>query len=559
MSGGTSSEARDCAIGANGDAATVFDQPGPGEVRVQLAKILVSPEFSKSPRLRELLQLIVEGLLGGAEESLSTADVVLALFGEYEPTEHSKVRLRVTSNRLRKRLEQHYTNSDPDAALLIKLRPGSYVAKFAYRDTARSTPRHETADPDTQCPCNSPYLYTSAPRPVVIVEPVRVFGVDEKANLIAANLTEEIVATFSNRSWLTIVDATRQQANVASLVAPRSKPPRRCFTFQCAIRRQDMGLRMIARVTDCMTGQIIWRESSDWHIGQLMHIDDIKGLAVKFRDSVIDRLSGAVFRNLRKRIASSESVSPDVFDASSLHSRYFITGAKTDYQLVLCAALQAKRDYPDDLGILSILGDLYIDGYSMGHGPAEQSLEELFRVRESIEKLDAANPVVDWLRATTALFDNNIEEAASYARNIDRQDSDDSLNLYGHLILGAAGKYDEVLAGVDAHLDEYARMPNWITLPNILYAFEQQDYFQALEEAKAYGMPEFLFGPLLRVSALGHLGQTKEAEPEFARLLELYPEIMTRPTLRLNGLRSEEFTAHVLEGVRRAGLEIPGY
>ncbi|MEE9588789.1 MAG: hypothetical protein V3V97_12290, partial [Hyphomicrobiaceae bacterium] len=527
--------------------------------RVQLAKILVSPEFSKSPRLRELLQLIVEESLGGAEESLSTADLVLALFGEYEPTEHSKVRLRVTSNRLRKRLEQYYTNSDPDAALLIKLRPGSYVAKFAYRDAVRSTPRHETADPNTQSPCSLPYLYTSAPRPVVTVEPVRVFGVDEKASFVAANLTEEIVTTFSNSIWITIVDATRHRADVADLATLQSQLPRHFFTFECAVRRQDVGLRMIARVTDCMTGQIIWREAFDWHIGQLMHIDDIKGLAVKFRDCVVNRLYGVVLRNLRARIAESKSVSPDLFDPFSLHSRYLITGAKTDFELAFRAALQARNDHPYDLGILSILGDLYIDGYSVGHGPAEQSLEELHGICESIENLDATHSAASWIRGASALFDQNIEDCALYARKITRQNGNDFLNLSGHFLLGVVGKFEEAWAGVDVHLDEFAQMPSWVTYPNILYAFEQQDYFQAYEEAKAYGMPDFLYGPLMRASALGHLGRKEEAEPEVARLLELYPEIETRPTLRLGGLPTVEFKDHVLEGVRRAGLDVPGY
>ena len=66
-------------------------------------------------------------------------------------------------------------------------------------------------------------------------------------------------------------------------------------------------------------------------------------------------------------------------------------------------------------------------------------------------------------------------------------------------------------------------------------------------------------GPLMRASALGHLGRKEEAEPEVARLLELYPEIETRPTLRLGGLPTVEFKDHVLEGVRRAGLDVPGY
>jgi hypothetical protein len=110
----------------------LFDPtPSPDEVRLQLARILASAEFSRAARLRDFLQHAVSCVLEGREDRLDSYAIAEAVFGRggaFDPETDSIVRTEAA--RLRERLDRYYENSGRRDRVRISLNRGDYLPVF---------------------------------------------------------------------------------------------------------------------------------------------------------------------------------------------------------------------------------------------------------------------------------------------------------------------------------------------------------------------------------------------------------------------------------------------
>src|SRR5205807_449678 len=94
----------------------------PKAIREQLQRVLVSPVFLHSERLRRFLTHCVEAALSGRVEELKEYTVGIVAFDRpthYNPAEDPIV--RVEARRLRKKLEEYYQNSGASDPVVIQL------------------------------------------------------------------------------------------------------------------------------------------------------------------------------------------------------------------------------------------------------------------------------------------------------------------------------------------------------------------------------------------------------------------------------------------------------
>jgi Tol biopolymer transport system component len=109
-------------------------------VRAQLARILASPEFAKSPRMSRFLRFVVEKTLDGGAERIKEYVIAIEVFekpASYEPQVDSTVRTEAT--KLRSRLTRYYETEGGGDAVLITIPKGTYVPKFEHRPHTRPT------------------------------------------------------------------------------------------------------------------------------------------------------------------------------------------------------------------------------------------------------------------------------------------------------------------------------------------------------------------------------------------------------------------------------------
>lgn len=96
-----------------------------------IERIIASPPFQKSARLRELLLYIAEQALRGQAKLLSEHNIGHSVFGkpmDYSPLEDSSVRVHV--RQLRLRLHEYFDSVGISEPLVVEIPKGSYVPEF---------------------------------------------------------------------------------------------------------------------------------------------------------------------------------------------------------------------------------------------------------------------------------------------------------------------------------------------------------------------------------------------------------------------------------------------
>jgi len=94
-------------------------------------RIVSSPHFQKSTRLRELLQYIVEQTLHGNAHELTEQHIGNALFhkpSDYSPLEDSSVRVHV--RQLRLKLHEYFNEDGRNEPIILEIPKGSYAPVF---------------------------------------------------------------------------------------------------------------------------------------------------------------------------------------------------------------------------------------------------------------------------------------------------------------------------------------------------------------------------------------------------------------------------------------------
>jgi hypothetical protein len=104
-------------------------------------RIVSSPHFQKSTRLRELLQYIVEQTLHGNAHDLTEQHIGNALFhkpSDYSPLEDSSVRVHV--RQLRLKLHEYFNGDGRNEPIVLEIPKGSYAPVFRAAQKAETLP-----------------------------------------------------------------------------------------------------------------------------------------------------------------------------------------------------------------------------------------------------------------------------------------------------------------------------------------------------------------------------------------------------------------------------------
>src|SRR6202045_5550697 len=94
-------------------------------------RIVSSPPFQKSTRLRDLLQFITEQTIHGKAHELTEQHIGNALFhkpSDYSPLEDSSVRVHV--RQLRLKLHEYFHEDGRNEALILDIPKGAYAPVF---------------------------------------------------------------------------------------------------------------------------------------------------------------------------------------------------------------------------------------------------------------------------------------------------------------------------------------------------------------------------------------------------------------------------------------------
>jgi len=134
---------------------------------------------------------------------------------------------------------------------------------------------------------------------------------------------------------------------------------------------------------------------------------------------------------------------------------------------------------------------------------------------------------------------------------------DASMKAYLGLLTAASGEWDRGCQMVDSAMQLNPNCPGYFYFAGCWNAYRQGRYGDVLEAVARINMPTYFHVPAIRAAALGQLGRRDEAQKALQDLLALRPDFAAVVRQEYAKWYDNEHIEPILEGLRKAGLEIP--
>ncbi len=122
--------------------------PTEAEARAEMAAVLASSAFVRSPRMSHLLTYLCSKYFAGESDRVKEYNIAVEVLGRpetFDPAEDAIARVEV--HRLRKKLRDYYENSGAGNKIRIVIAAGSYVPAFVFAEES-ATPVAAVDNPD---------------------------------------------------------------------------------------------------------------------------------------------------------------------------------------------------------------------------------------------------------------------------------------------------------------------------------------------------------------------------------------------------------------------------
>ena len=517
-------------------------EPSQQAVREALTRILASPDFDATDRLRNFLTYVVEETLQGRPSRIKGYNIATSVFGRDESFDAQVDSIvRIVAGRLRRSIEHYYLTSGRAEAVRIRIPKGSYVPVFESvgEEQPVAMPPMEDRRPMVG---GGPSLY---------VEPFAEEGDHSAFPHFTKGLTRSLVVGLSRFTALRVFGPESEIHTEEALAAKAGYVLR----GGAAIAGDRFWLDIV--FAEQRTGRTIWAETFE----RAMIPSEIFALRNEVANRVVQTLAQPYGIISSDHAKDSDGAPPDQLSSYGCvlqfhqYWRTFDPKMLPDVRTCLERTIRREPNYADAFACLSLI---YSNTYRF-HG-------------------DAVPPDSDLLDRSLALADRAIELAPNsswshYARSLaywflyDLESSIASLEMACALnpndtsIKADLGQRYAMLGewqkAVPLLEESYARnpaQPGGYRIGLFLYHYAHGRYEEAVMQARKMGAL-VIYGPVAVAMAAAQLGYTEEACRAVKRILAQDPNYgdhvvadMEKRSLR------PDLARMVVDGLRKAGL-----
>jgi hypothetical protein len=230
-----------------------------GEVRIALSKVLLSVDFCRAQRMRELLRFLVEQKLSGSQRETHEYAVGIEVFKRNPATYNTCTDpiVRVQVGRLRDRLRAYYAGAGHADPVRFIIPVGNYMPEIAVMATPLMPPVPTPAMPSSLPGAGIARNYLLAHRALMY------FDDSAYGAAFVRGLNEELVHQLYCAFGATIVPHTA--AHLASAVSHR---------LEGSVRVDGGMVRLALRLVDNIAGSMVWSEQFDVHASLSIDLQD---------------------------------------------------------------------------------------------------------------------------------------------------------------------------------------------------------------------------------------------------------------------------------------------
>ena len=397
--------------------------------------------------------------------------------------------------------------------------------------------------------------------PVIAVLPLTNLGGTPDDDFFTDGITEDLITALARFTNLFVIarNSTARYKGVPVDVRQLREELGARYVLEGGVRRSAAHLRVNVQLLDTSTGTHLWAETYDRDLtaGEIFAVQD------DISDRIVATLAdsgGVLARSGLTEVRRRPTESLDAYEAVLKAYSYWERQAPAEHAEVREALEGAVEQDPAYAHAWACLAILYLDEFRVAFNPRPDPLGRALEAAEQAVRLDPTNSFVQDALAQTHFYRKDLD---SFFRSVDRavrlNPNDATTAAMLGLLRAYAGDWDEGICLIERAMALNPHHPGWYHFAAAADHYRRREYERALEAGKRVDMPGYYPYHMWLAAIYGQLGRQREAESSLEHLLALFPGYveLARENIGM-WLVSPEMQAHVLEGLRKAGLELPG-
>ena len=389
--------------------------------------------------------------------------------------------------------------------------------------------------------------------------PFKYTGNNQDLKALAEGLSEEIIAGLSRFSYLRVIarGSTAKYSSESPDVRVIGKELGARYVMEGSLRQAGNKLRLTVQLADTVSGSHLWAEIYERNFAPESIFDLQDDLVPRIVSTVADQhgvLPRSMSEVLRKK--SEDSLTPH--EASLRAFSYFTRLTPEEHAATRRILENAVRKAPDHADCSAMLSLMYIVEYSDGYNALPDPLGRAMAAADRAIDLAPTHSLGHYASAFVYFFR---KERAPFLAAVDRavalNPMDGTLLGLLGMLLHHAGDEERGLQMAESGMKLNPNYPGILRFTAFSQAYLHGKYEQALEAAVRINMPGFFYTHVCRAAALGQLGQREAAQKAVQEVLALRSDFASAARHEFSKWWTPEQVEHLVEGLRKAGLEIP--
>jgi serine/threonine protein kinase/tetratricopeptide (TPR) repeat protein len=391
----------------------------------------------------------------------------------------------------------------------------------------------------------------------VAVLPFKYGGANTDLTALADGLSEDIVTGLSRFSYLRVISRSSSSRYAHELLDVRSagKALGARYVMEGSLRQAGVKVRIAAQLVDTISGAHLWAESYDRPFSP--------ETVFELQDDVVSRIvctvadsHGVLPHSMSEAVRSKGSDQLSPYEAL-LHSfGYFERVSAEEHAVTRDNLERAIQQVPGHAECCAMLTILYVEEYVHGFNARPDPLARGLVVARRAVEAAPSNHLAYHALATVLFY---LREFQAFRNAADRAVALNPMDGYTAAYQGFLTAYSGDWARGCAWAERARKLnphhPGWYWFPSVFDAYRKRDYRAALDAALKINMPRFWRAHLALAVSYGQLGERDAARIALRQLLSLKPEFASAAHQELAKTWDSELVEHLMEGLRKAGLE----
>jgi TolB-like protein len=393
----------------------------------------------------------------------------------------------------------------------------------------------------------------------VAVLPFKHKGTDPGLEALADGLTEEIITGLSRFSYLRVIarGSTAKYSSESGDMRAIGKELGARYVMEGSLRQAGPRLRLAAQLVDATTGTHLWAETYERVFTPESVFEVQDDLVPRIVSTVADQY-GVLPRSMSDvlRNKSEDSVTPH--EAVLRAFSYFMRITPEEHGAVRRILERAVREAPDHADSWAMLSMMYRGEFAQGFNAGPNPLDRALAAAQHAVDLAPTHALGHYMLATVYFFRKEmIPFQVEAERALALNPLDAGARAYLGLLTATSGDWERGCQMVESAVQLNPNCPGYFYFAGACNAYRQGRYEEVLEAAARINMPNYYQVPALRAAALGQLGRLEDAHKAVQDLLALRPDFATDVRREYSKWYNSELIENIIDGLRRAGLEIP--